>query len=161
MEPESVTNHTAIPVRSSERYVILDVLRGLALLGIALANFPELAEVIVNGRSLGILWKTHFSIGVTDVQVASKNELEIRVTNLWVNRLIGEQQPEVRDKITYTTFPFFPAESPLLPSGLLGPVSILKRKWSNSVIGVITSVIHLPNDARERYNFASEKENKK
>lgn len=41
MEPESVTGHTAIPVRSSERYVILDVLRGLALLGIALANFPE------------------------------------------------------------------------------------------------------------------------
>lgn len=41
MESESVTNHTAIPVRSSERYAILDVLRGLALLGIALANFPE------------------------------------------------------------------------------------------------------------------------
>ncbi len=41
MKPESVTNHTAIPVRPSERYVILDVLRGLALLGIALANFPE------------------------------------------------------------------------------------------------------------------------
>ena len=41
MESESVTNHTAIPVKSSERYVILDVLRGLALLGIAIANFPE------------------------------------------------------------------------------------------------------------------------
>ena len=41
MEPESVTNHTAIPISSSERYAILDVLRGLALLGIALANFPE------------------------------------------------------------------------------------------------------------------------
>lgn len=41
MEPESVTNHTAIPVKSSERYAILDVLRGLALLGIVLANFPE------------------------------------------------------------------------------------------------------------------------
>ena len=41
MEPESVTNYTAIPVKSSERYAILDVLRGLALLGIALANFPE------------------------------------------------------------------------------------------------------------------------
>lgn len=41
MESESVTNHTAIPVRSSDRYAILDVLRGLALLGIALANFPE------------------------------------------------------------------------------------------------------------------------
>lgn len=41
MESKTVTNHTAIPVKSSERYVILDVLRGLALLGIALANFPE------------------------------------------------------------------------------------------------------------------------
>ena len=41
MESKTVTIHTAIPVKSSERYVILDVLRGLALLGIALANFPE------------------------------------------------------------------------------------------------------------------------
>lgn len=41
MESKTVTNHTAIPVKSSERHVILDVLRGLALLGIALANFPE------------------------------------------------------------------------------------------------------------------------
>lgn len=41
MESESAINHTAIPVRSSERYAILDVLRGLALLGIVLANFPE------------------------------------------------------------------------------------------------------------------------
>lgn len=41
MESKTVTNHTAIPVKSSERYVVLDVLRGLALLGIALANFPE------------------------------------------------------------------------------------------------------------------------
>lgn len=41
MESESVTNHTAIPVKSSERHVILDVLRGFALLGIVLANFPE------------------------------------------------------------------------------------------------------------------------
>lgn len=41
MESKTVTNHTAIPVKSSERHVILDVLRGLALLGIALVNFPE------------------------------------------------------------------------------------------------------------------------
>lgn len=41
MESESAINLTAIPVKSSERYAILDVLRGLALLGIALANFPE------------------------------------------------------------------------------------------------------------------------
>ena len=44
MESESTASHTAIPVKSSERYVILDVLRGLALLGIALANFPEFSS---------------------------------------------------------------------------------------------------------------------
>ena len=41
MESESTVSHTAIPIKSSERHVILDVLRGLALSGIALANFPE------------------------------------------------------------------------------------------------------------------------
>lgn len=41
MESESAVSHTAMPVKSSERHTILDVLRGLALLGIALANFPE------------------------------------------------------------------------------------------------------------------------
>ena len=41
MESETTASNTATPVKSSERYAILDVLRGLALLGIALANFPE------------------------------------------------------------------------------------------------------------------------
>jgi len=46
------------------------------------------------------------------------------VTNLWVNRLIGDQQPNVTKKYTYTAMQFYRADSPLLPSGLLGPVSI-------------------------------------
>ena len=53
------------------------------------------------------------------------NKLEVIVTNLWVNRLIGDQQPGVTNKITYTTMPFYQAGSPLLPSGLLGTVKIL------------------------------------
>ena len=56
------------------------------------------------------------------------NKLEIRVTNLWVNRLIGDQQPGVQKKITYTTFAFYKASSPLLTSGLLGPVRIIDMK---------------------------------
>ena len=56
------------------------------------------------------------------------NTLEIKVTNLWVNRLIGDQQPGVASKITYTTQPFYRADSPLLPSGLLGPVKIISLK---------------------------------
>jgi hypothetical protein len=52
------------------------------------------------------------------------NKVEVKVTNLWVNRLIGDAQPGVTEKITYTTMPFYRADSPLKPSGLLGPVQI-------------------------------------
>jgi hypothetical protein len=51
--------------------------------------------------------------------------VEIKVTNLWVNRLIGDQQPGTTKKITYTTMPFYKRDAPLLPSGLLGPVKVV------------------------------------
>jgi hypothetical protein len=89
-----------------------------------LGEVKNIAEVIVNGKSLGIVWKQPFRVDVTHGLKAGDNAIEIRVTNLWVNRLIGDQQPGVKNKITYTTMPFYQANSPLLPSGLLGPVVI-------------------------------------
>jgi len=50
---------------------------------------------------------------------------EVKVTDLWVNRMIGDQQPEIPKKYTYTTQAFYQVNSPLLPSGLLGPVKIV------------------------------------
>ncbi|MCY1723038.1 hypothetical protein OU798_22005 [Prolixibacteraceae bacterium Z1-6] len=76
--------------------------------------------------SLGILWKKPFRISISDAIKPGKNELAIQVTNLWVNRLIGDAQPSTTEKITYTTMPFYRANSPLLTSGLLGPVQIVK-----------------------------------
>lgn len=104
-------------------------LKGNGRLFLDLGEVKNLAEVFVNGRSLGILWKSPFITEATEALVAGENELEIRVTNLWVNRLIGDQQPEVQSRVTYSTFPFFHTDSPLLPSGLLGPVGILKREY--------------------------------
>jgi hypothetical protein len=49
------------------------------------------------------------------------------VANLWVNRLIGDAQPGVTQKYTLTTQQFYQANSPLLPSGLLGPVVLWRR----------------------------------
>jgi hypothetical protein len=94
-------------------------------LWIDLGEVKNLAEVIVNGKSMGIVWKKPFTIDVTGALTKGKNTLEIRVTNLWVNRLIGDVQPGVTKKITYTTMPFYRANSPLLASGLLGPVRII------------------------------------
>lgn len=85
----------------------------------------NIAEVTINGKSIGTLWKTPFKVEVTQALKSGENKLEIKVTNLWVNRLIGDMQPDVKQKITYTSYPFFKADSPLLPSGLLGPVRII------------------------------------
>jgi len=90
-----------------------------------LGDVKNLAEVFVNGKSLGIVWKKPFRVDVTNALKAGENKLEIRVTNLWVNRLIGDAQPNVTHKITYTTMPFYQANSKLQPSGLLGPVKIV------------------------------------
>ncbi len=93
-------------------------------LWIDLGDVQNLAEVFVNGKSMGIVWKKPFKINITDALSKGENELEIQVTNLWVNRLIGDQQPDVKNKITWVSNPFYKADSPLKPSGLLGPVII-------------------------------------
>ncbi len=93
-----------------------------------LGEVKNIAEVIVNGKSLGITWKKPFRVDLTGALKPGVNKLEIKVTNLWVNRLIGDQQPGVANKITYTSMPFHDAKAALLPSGLLGPVRIMSIK---------------------------------
>jgi hypothetical protein len=97
-------------------------------LWIDLGEVKNLAEVIVNGKSLGIVWKKPFRVDATGILKPGKNTLVIKVTNLWVNRLIGDAQPGVAKKITYTTMPFYKADAPLLPSGLLSTVTVLSVK---------------------------------
>ncbi len=97
-------------------------------LWIDLGAVKNIAEIFVNGKPLGIVWKKPFRVEVTDALKAGANQVEIKVTNLWVNRLIGDEQPGVVHKITYTTQPFYKADSPLLPSGLLGPVEIIQKR---------------------------------
>jgi len=87
----------------------------------------NIADITVNGKNIGIVWKKPFHADITDALKPGENLLEIKVTNLWVNRLIGDQQPDVTKKYTYTTQAFYRADSPLLPSGLLGPVQIVSQ----------------------------------
>jgi len=97
-----------------------------AKLWLDLGDVKNLADISVNGKPLGILWKTPFRVDVTSALKPGANSLEIKVTNLWVNRLIGDQQPDAAKKYTYTAQQFYRADSPLLPSGLLGPVQIVR-----------------------------------
>jgi len=89
-----------------------------------LGTVREIAEVSVNGQPLGVYWKPPFRVDITAAIKPGLNMLEIKVTNLWPNRLIGDEQPGAK-KYCFSLIKPFTKDSPLLPSGLMGPVLIL------------------------------------
>ena len=95
-----------------------------AHLWIDLGDVKNLAEVTVNGKSLGIVWHAPYRVDATSALKPGANAVTIKVTNAWVNRLIGDEQPGVTTKYTFADVKPYKANSPLLPSGLLGPVHL-------------------------------------
>ena len=109
-----------------------------------LGRVKEMAEVFVNGKPAGILWGKPFEVDVTKWLKAGKNQLEVRVVNLWPNRLIGDEQllenngnvngrwPDSVTKnqtppggrLTFTTARHWGKQEQPLSSGLLGPVIV-------------------------------------
>jgi hypothetical protein len=90
-----------------------------------LGEVAEIAEVSLNGHSLGTLWHPPFRVDVTGALRPGSNLLEVRVANVWANRLIGDAQPGA-ERVAYTSAPTYRADAPLRPSGLLGPVRLLE-----------------------------------
>jgi hypothetical protein len=112
-----------------------------------LGRVEVMAEVLLNGRSLGIVWKPPYRVDITPAAHTGDNDLEIRVVNLWPNRLIGDAQlpedaewegpslkrwpqwlldgkPSPTGRLTFTTWKHWNKDDPLLESGLLGPVTL-------------------------------------
>jgi hypothetical protein len=83
-----------------------------------------MARVKLNGHDLGILWKPPFRINITNALKTGANSLEISVADLWPNRMIGDAALPEAQRLTWSTYEPFNADTPLLPSGLLGPVSL-------------------------------------
>jgi hypothetical protein len=97
---------------------------GADLLELDLGEVRELAHVRVNGRDLGTLWKKPFRVALDGAARTGVNDLEVEVTNFWPNRLIGDQLLPEAERITHTNIVKWRGDSPLMPSGLLGPVTI-------------------------------------
>jgi hypothetical protein len=110
----------------------------------AVENF---AGVSLNGHDFGVLWKPPFRVNVTAAAKPGANKLVVKITNLWPNRLIGDEQlppdcqwdgqqlrawpqwlrdgqPSPTGRLTFTTWHHWTKGAPLLPSGLLGPVTL-------------------------------------
>ena len=123
-----------------------------------LGNVANMAEVSLNGKNLGILWKQPFRVDVTDAIRDGANTLEVKVVNLWGNRQIGDEflpedsdrnpngtlkswpewlqagKPSPTGRFTFTTWRKWKKEDPLAESGLLGPVVLQTSKIVKSGI---------------------------
>ena len=89
-----------------------------------LGNVKNIAEVTLNGQPVGEIWRAPFRIELSRYLKPGDNQLEVKVTNLWVNRIIGDLQPDA-EKYTFTSnMPFYNAKSPLKESGMMGPVTL-------------------------------------
>ena len=89
-----------------------------------LGDVRELAQVRLNGKDLGVLWKKPFTVPLAGAARSGANGVEVAVTNFWPNRLIGDQNLPPDRRRTRTNITKYKADSPLMPSGLLGPVVI-------------------------------------
>ncbi|MDR1593211.1 MAG: glycoside hydrolase family 2 [Prevotellaceae bacterium] len=90
-----------------------------------LGELYNLAEVHINGQSAGVWWQPPFSQDITEYLHDGENTLQIKVVNLWQNRLIGDQFLPEEKRFTKTNIRKFTKEHPLRPSGLAGPVNIV------------------------------------
>jgi hypothetical protein len=110
---------------------------------IDLGKVKNMARVSLNGKEVGVIWTAPWRIEVTEALKPGRNELTVEVVNLWANRLIGDEQlpddgiqngqwPEwllngtkrPGNRYTFATYKHYRKDSPLLESGLIGPVSL-------------------------------------
>ena len=113
-----------------------------------LGNVEVMARVWLNGKACGVAWKPPYLVDITAAARLGANRLEIDVVNLWINRMIGDEQlPEDSNwkdsetltewpewfknqtkrpsgRFTFTSCRHYKKDTPLVPSGLLGPVTL-------------------------------------
>jgi hypothetical protein len=92
-----------------------------------LGTVKDLAEVRLNGKHVGTIWTAPWRIDVRGALKASGNELKIDVINQWPNRLIGDANLSPKNRLTQSNYQLKP-DSPLVSSGLLGPVTLQIEK---------------------------------
>ncbi|MET0179643.1 MAG: glycosyl hydrolase, partial [Novosphingobium sp.] len=108
----------------SRAFTVPSRLPGSAPLWLGLGAVGDVAEVRVNGTPVGTAWHAPYRLDIAGAVKPGRNTIEVRVANLWVNRLVGDAQPGAA-RIAFTASPTYRPDAPLRPSGLIGPVRLL------------------------------------
>lgn len=131
-----------------KRFEAPDSSRQAEHLFLDLGTVEVMARIRLNGQDCGIAWKPPYRVEISKAIRPGVNKLEISVVNLWINRLIGDEQrpldvqwkdyetllawpdwflkgtPRPSGRYTFTSCRHYSKSSPLAPSGLLGPVKL-------------------------------------
>jgi hypothetical protein len=115
---------------------------------IDLGAVEVMARVRLNGQDCGIAWKPPYRVDISKAARLGNNLLEIDTVNLWINRMIGDEQlvldgdwkdfetllswpdwfvsgrSRPSGRFTFTSCRHYRKDTPLAPSGLLGPVTV-------------------------------------
>ena len=113
----TATYRKTFRIESANRRIFLDV-----------GKVAIMARVTLNGHDCGVIWTLPPRVDITAAVKTGENLLEIAVANLWPNRLIGDAALPVEKRFTFTTWSPYKKDSPLLESGLLGPVRVMSAE---------------------------------
>jgi hypothetical protein len=138
-QSQSWTNHTDVGVKyfsgtATYKKTIdapVDWFRKDIKLILDLGKVMDIAEVSINGKQLGIDWKPPYTFDITNVLKPGMNQFRIEVTNQWTNRLLGDRDTAVNQKVLPAgseNILFFGSPPPLQESGLIGPVTLISIK---------------------------------
>lgn len=152
--PEEGIKHYSGTAQYSKTFSITEQqVKKQAPIYLDLGEVQQVAEITLNGKSLATLWKPPFALDISNALKAGRNLLEIKITNTWVNRLIGDEAlpdtsgyrmtgktvhwlnanepPPKSERVTFTGYNFFAKEKnrTLQSSGLIGPVRIIQPSF--------------------------------
>jgi hypothetical protein len=114
----------------------VDAGMGNKVIIIDLGEVRDVAEVFINGKSAGILWKKPYQTDISRLVKTGVNDLKVEIVNLWVNRMTGDMLSDPKDRFCKTNQSYMKSEvwpggdEPfrLQTAGLLGPVTLNMRK---------------------------------
>lgn len=145
---EDAIRYYSGPARYDKTFVLPPGLAAGKPVYLDLGRVEVVARVLLNGKEVGIAWKRPFRLEITPALRPGRNRLEVTVVNLWPNRLIGDEhlppdcelrpngtlarwpewllegKPSPTGRLSFATWRHWTKDSPLLPSGLLGPVTL-------------------------------------